>query len=384
MCVLVVARDAAETIERCLRSALSQGCEVLMVDDCSQDDTVDAAIRAGLSVSSIVQLENHVSLGYARQRGLERVETEYTMLLDADDVLCAGRVERFGTIFQRGQIDAIADELELRDGGDGSLIKKMRIPSYLKTGKDLCRLFERNYLPGIGQIGFRTSVFREIGYDESLTGPEDSDIVLRALLAGARFELVREIGYKMYHYSGSVSRNLDRQNCELARALQKHAYGDVENLFSRSGYSDRVIAWSMYGLANFRGDWEKAVEYLELAFPVGSNRDEVLEPEGPEAVPEGWRLNFARGVISYMQGNPEYARERWERAGKFGATAEVANNLGVSMRLLGQERAAMELFSEALRLSPNFYDARINLGDSLSQRVTLRPLRRDPGRSNYA
>lgn len=381
--ILVVARNARATIRRCICSALAEGCSVILVDDCSDDGTAEAAVGAGLTKGSVLRVAPHVSLGFARQRGLEAVRTPFTMLLDADDELLPGRVARFLRIFEATGCDAIADEVELYDGISGGFMCTMTIPAFLENGEGMCRLFERNYLPGIGQIAFRTQLFRELGYDESLTGPEDSDIVLRALLANARFWLEREVGYRMYHYSSSVSRDIDKQNDQLSVALRKHNMRDVAVLFAQAGVSERVTAWALHSLAVFRREWNAAEALLREACPSGSDLNQVLEPEGPERMREGWRLNFARGVIAAMKGETARAVAAFRGALEFDRSVDALNNLGVSLRLQGDEEAAEACFEEAVKVLPGYLDARVNRDNRNATRFTRRPLRRDPGRSVY-
>jgi len=198
--ILIVARNAEATIERCIRSAIDQkSCELLLVDDFSSDATVELARGVAAGRLRVVRPAEHTKLGAARQFGLENIETKFAAILDADDALLPGRVARLVDLLERDEADLAFDELALYDGDSGEWIRDLKIPSFLKSGSDLCRLFERNYLPGIGQPVFRTSCFQRIGYDPDLHGPEDSDIVLRSLLAGAKAVLCREIGYRMYH-----------------------------------------------------------------------------------------------------------------------------------------------------------------------------------------
>lgn len=381
--VLVVARDAEKTLSRCLRSAFEQTDQVILVDDCSVDRTVDVALEEGLSPERLVRIREHVSLGHARQKGLEAVGTEFAMILDSDDELLPGRVARFEAAFESGGHDCLFDSLEICDGKTGAFIRQARVPEFLKQGRAFCRLFERNYLPGIGQAAFRTSVFREIGYDPALTGPEDSDIVFRGLLAGARFSVVPGVGYRMYHYEGSVSRNLERQNSQLQYVLRKHDYVAVARLFAIAGVPDRITAWGLHGFAMFRGDWEEAGSFLSDAVPQGSDLSIVLEPEGPEPIAEGWRLGFAKGVLAYLGQDYEAARKHFEQALEFERSADALNNLGVVVRCLGKEEESRAFFLEALFLNPSYLDAQFNRDSEASQRVTLRPLRRSAIREKY-
>lgn len=382
--ILIVARNAASTIERAVRSAVEQaGASILLVDDDSEDQTVPRAQAIGGERLRIVRVEEHATLGAARQLGLESIDTEFCVLLDADDELLPGRVGRLIETMEQEETDAVFDEIELWDEKRNEFLKHLSIPTFLENGSSLCRLFERNYLPGIGQMGFRAAFFKQIGYDKSVHGPEDTDIVLRALVAGARFSLIRKIGYRMYHNAVSVSRNLSRQNEELKSVLEKHSYERVEALYRDAGYSRRIALWATHALAIFRHDNKQADHCLNALEGFILDPGEVLELTGPLSMGEGARLEFARGVQALIGGSGGDAQERFERVMKWEENPEVLNNLGVAEAMLGNRDRAEAFFRRALEAFPAFVDARKNLSDSGSRAFTRLPLRRQASRDLY-
>ena len=74
------------------------------------------------------------------------------------------------------------------------------IPDFLKEHQPLARLFERNYLQSVGCHVFRTEFARQINFDSNLHGAENLDFALRAVVAGAKFRLMDEPGYRVYAY----------------------------------------------------------------------------------------------------------------------------------------------------------------------------------------
>jgi glycosyltransferase involved in cell wall biosynthesis len=382
--ILIVARNAASTIDRAMRSAVGQGdCPIVMVDDASSDDTVALAKAVGLDRLRVVSVESHSQLGAARQLGLESIDTEYCVLLDADDELLPGRVERLVETMQREGTDAVFDEIELWEESENRFLRTLPIPCFLKNGGSLCRLFERNYLPGIGQMGFRSAFFQAVRYDREVHGPEDTDIVLRALVAGGTFSLLREVGYRMYHGELSVSRNLVRQNSELKRVLEKHSYERVAELYREAGYSERISLWGRHSLATFRGDGSSIRRFLAELECEGMDPECVLEPDGPMPMGEGWRLAFARGSLCLLEGDATGALDHFRGIVSEGETAEVLNNVGVAEALLGNPDRAREFFEKSLDRFPGYADATANLQDSKAPVATWLPLRRQPSRDFY-
>ncbi len=380
---MIVARNAAATVADAVRSVLNQPIdELLLVDDGSTDDTVSLARSLDDGRLRIVEVAKRSTLGHARAVGLAALRSEFCLLLDADDEFLPGRVERLKGLLQG--VDFVADEVELVDGISGNPIRSLSIPAFLDEPPGLFRLFERNYLPGIGQIGFRVEFMRRIGYDASAHGVEDTDFVLRALLAGARYRLVRQPGYLMRHFSGSVSRNRERQASELARVLGNHDYAEIGERWRAAGASNRVTQWGLLSLAVFRRDYSRAEAFLD-ALELGSD-GQVLEPDGPCPLPEAWRLSFFRGTLILLRdGSAAEAASFLGRAMEVAETAETLNNLGVSFCRLGRVAEAEAAFVEALTLRPDYSDAKANVASpEKAVRVTAFPLRREPSRSEYS
>ena len=383
--VMIVARNAAPTIGGAIESALAEPIdELLVVDDCSSDDTVGIANAFLDTRVRVACLDRHLTLGYARSVGLSRIRSDICFTLDADDALLLGRTSRLVHALEREGADFVADEIRLVDGLTGACLRDLKIPAFLDEPPGLLRLFERNYLPGIGQIGFRVQRMREVGYDSNIHGTEDSDLVCRALLKGLKPVLVREIGYEMRHFPSSVSRNRVKQSENLAKALRKHRLDVLRRRLEVTGARREIIDWILFSLALFQGDWVGA-EHLLDRISRFSNPEEVLEPNGPVPLVEKWRLDFARGTLTLLQdGDKATALTYLERAVETSPRADALNNLGVAYTRIGEATKARSCFSRALGIFPGYADASGNLKCVESaDLVTIHPLRREASRSEY-
>lgn len=382
--ILIAARNAATTIARAVRSATAQGgYPILLIDDHSTDATTEIARREAPELC-VVRPPHHGMLGFTRQFGLEQVRTPYALWLDADDELLPGRAERLvRTLVETGS-DLAFDELDLVDGATGVSKGVCPIPMFLDRPPYLLRLFERNHLPGIGQVAFRTESGRAVGYDSELHGPEDSDFVLCALVSGLRAALVREVGYRMYTYPTSVSRQLDNQRAMYRKALRKHAYSVVRRLLEQAGAAPRVVVWTLVSLAIFREELDTALAYVEEAARLVADPHAVDEPDGPCPMPEGWRVAFYGGTLHAQRGDFFEARVALADAHAISAEPDSANNLGVALAATGDLAGARYRFRQALSARPNYLDARLNLESHSPNRITTHPLRRMRARADYA
>jgi glycosyltransferase involved in cell wall biosynthesis len=384
--ILIVARDAAATIERAIRSCLpEEGCPILLADDHSTDDTIDRAALAGGRRLRIVQTPDPGGVAAARQRALEETDTAFAAWLDADDEWIPGRASRLSEVLSAGS-DVAIDTLDLYDGPSGAWLRRLVVPGFMRETHHFVRLFERNTLPGDTQVAFRTRVFREAGgYDPSLCGPESYDLLLRVMRRGGRFSAIDEVGYRMYAYPDSVSRNLPRQRAALAASLRKHAYEDIRRLYLSAGYPDRIAAWALVVIAQYRDEPAAAIQYLDEACPPGSDSHEVLEPEGPWPFAEGWRRAFHMGTILLSLGDRnDAALDCLRQAESIRPSAEGANNLAVALARAGGGAAARIAIAAALSRFPGYRDARLNQSLESPAHITTHPLRHGVSRREYA
>lgn len=383
--IMIAARNAAATIERAIRSCAGEtDAPVLLIDDHSTDDTVPLARAAAGGRLTVVAAPDPGGVPLARQAGLDAVTTPYATWLDADDEWVAGRMAGMQAALDAGH-DVVVDDFDLHDGETGAWLRRLSAPPFLRRTGGEVRLFERNWLPGDSPVGFRVAAFREAGgYDPAVFGPESYDLLLRVIARGARFAWHDTVGYRIYAYPSSVSRNIARQRAAVASALRKHPYESVGTLYRQAGYGARVTAWALVSIALFRGEPHEALRFLSEASPVDADPREVLESDGPWPFAEGWRAAFTRGAALLMiGGHDEEALAACRRAEELEPTAEGANNLGVALFRLGRLAEARAAWQTAERLFPGYADARSNVRSASPSAVTTHPLRRLSSRNDY-
>lgn len=220
VCVVIAAHNAAETLARAVRSALAQRHvrEVIVVDDASQDATHAQAHAAddGTGRLRILRLERNAGPAAARNFALAHSVSPYFCVLDADDFMLPGRLERL-LGHHADKWDMIADDIAIvpEDAANLTLPPMTVCDVGDVTRIDLARFIAGNLARNgrrRSELGFLKPVFSRaflkrhgIAYREDLRLGEDYALYVEALLAGAVFQLAGPCGYVAVELAGSLS-----------------------------------------------------------------------------------------------------------------------------------------------------------------------------------
>jgi hypothetical protein len=356
--VLIAAKNAEATIGRALTSIRDEGAQVVLIDHASADRTVEIARDLGGRALRVVSGTQLQALGAVRQAGLALAPTRFAAWLDADDEFLPGRIERLSKRLEHGDVGAVADATILC-APDGSE-RLVPLPEWTSRSPVAARLFERNWLPAIGLIGFKVEIWRSLAYDAALHGAEDVDIALRGVAHGLAWGWIDEPGTRVHVRPESLSRRRDNQRAMYARALKKHPYPVVQSRYCEAGWDAPTTSWGLASMALFRGEGEPALGYLDDATRCGVN---------------GWPMAFTRGAAYLVAGNAQQAVSSLMVAEELEASPEGASNLGVAHAMLGASGEARRWFETAVSRFPDYQDARFNLSASTAWRITTHPLR---------
>jgi cellulose synthase/poly-beta-1,6-N-acetylglucosamine synthase-like glycosyltransferase len=193
--VLLPVRDAAATLEPALRSLRRQTLrdhEVVAVDDGSSDDSAALLERAAARDPRVVVVHTPPrGLVAALNTALEHARAPLLARMDADDVAHALRLElQAGRLFADGRVSVLG--CRVRHGAAAGL-GSAGMAAYVRWSNSLLRHAEiaRDVLvesPLVHpSVMVRAALLRRLGGYRDFDGPEDYDLWLRALAAGARF-----------------------------------------------------------------------------------------------------------------------------------------------------------------------------------------------------
>ncbi len=253
--VVTACRDAAPWLPETLRSVLAQTyprIEQIVVDDASTDGSpavVEAYAAAAPERVRLLRLDEARGPAHARNRGVEAARGELLLFLDADDLLSPDAVEHLvAAVREVPNGVACCDCVGWRRGPDGCWGEAPRDIGVPDEGDDLVRgfLLHTAWPPTCSTLWRRDAYALGEGFDEEMRRDEDTDVLLRAWLRGAR--LARARGGTGYYrafdgarasVSGGVSEARFRASVrvldKLAAELERHGrLGEYAGLLSRS------------------------------------------------------------------------------------------------------------------------------------------------------
>ncbi len=190
MSVVVAAYQAETTLAAALDSALSQTLapfEVVVCDDGSTDGTAEVLERYAGRV--LVVRQDNSGEAAAKNAAVEAASGEFVVVLDADDVFEAERVEALTWLaVRRPDLDVLTTDAVVE--ADGREVRRAYHAGWTFPVDDQrAEILSRNFVLGLAAV--RRERWLEVGgFDRSLSRATDWDFWLRLVLGGSRVGLV--------------------------------------------------------------------------------------------------------------------------------------------------------------------------------------------------
>lgn len=177
-----------------LQQQTYENIEIIIVDDCSTDNTAETVER--MDDGRILYVKHDVNRGgsEARNTGLMHATGSYIGFLDSDDQWQPDKLERQLAVFrEEPEIGVVYTGMKVYQG---SYLVKEVIPKY--RGDLLAKLVESNCIYTTSSILVKREVMEKVGgFDSSLPSCQDWDLYLR-LAQVSRFGFVED-SLVLYH-----------------------------------------------------------------------------------------------------------------------------------------------------------------------------------------
>lgn len=207
--VLMPTYNAATFVKRAIDSMQAQtmtNWELLAVDDCSTDNTMDVVKALAKKDTRIRVLKTPKNGGpsVARNFGLEHARGKWIGLLDADDAYQPERLKTLTDAAKAHNLDMIADNILMYDAGADRIVRKGFQPTEALIPWTLEQHFLNN-LPGRKFVyGWLKPLFNaeylrrhKLRYDNTLRYGEDFLFYAENLHSGAKAGIVAD-GFYIY------------------------------------------------------------------------------------------------------------------------------------------------------------------------------------------
>lgn len=148
------AYNSANTIEKAITSVLNQtytNLELIVVDDCSQDNTIDIVNIFSDSRIRLIRHQENKGAGYARNTGIRNITGEYTAFLDSDDYYDSDYIYTLISASKKYDADIVSSGFNCIDKG---ITNKLSYPFKVLDGEDKWEVPEK------GDMLHKTPVLR--------------------------------------------------------------------------------------------------------------------------------------------------------------------------------------------------------------------------------
>ncbi|MEL7190747.1 MAG: glycosyltransferase family 2 protein [Pseudomonadota bacterium] len=224
--IIMACYNAAAFLKEAVSSALSQQditLEVLIIDDHSTDNSFEVANELAGKDSRIrvFQTPENAGPGGARNVGIEQMRGDWYAMLDCDDAFASERCRKLIDAANLSGADMIADDLAVFGDEVQSqrhLGKDFETPSSLITLDDYFAgtvMFSAKPNLGFLKPIIHRRLLHAIRYRSDLRIGEDDELVIRLLLAGAKYAYHPQALYHYRKHDASISHRLSAEHGAL-------------------------------------------------------------------------------------------------------------------------------------------------------------------------
>jgi succinoglycan biosynthesis protein ExoO len=259
--VIIPAYNVSGIIGRAIRSAAAQTLppfEILVIDDCSTDNTVEVVRALAREIPSLRLLSTPANGGpsAARNVGLREAKADWIALLDADDAWKPGRLKRLSEVASATSADFVADNLVMWDPVAQAQFK----PAYFELPEPQKTITLVDVFRADDNFNFSKASFtlmkpiyrrefladRKLEYNEDMRVGEDFFLLAESLFNGAKVIMIEEAYYIYSMPSGPSGRSPHSRSVQDVSKLPGQS-----DLLSQK-YGDRIDATLKRAMDDFR------------------------------------------------------------------------------------------------------------------------------------
>lgn len=330
--IIIPSFNSQATINRCLDSVFAlpiteDEYEVIVIDDCSTDNTVgiiEAYEQVHSNLTLLVQPQNHRQ-GAARNRGLQIAQGDCIVFLDSDDEIVSGVLSAWN-LSQKNDLDMVVMRCE-KLNSEGNLDIEYNLPfapDYVFTGV----AFQTEYpcwCTAPWAYMYRRSFLKKVNYPfaEDVFF-EDADFVMAHLYHSDRISYSNECGYRMWNNLFSTTHTISYKHVSDYAVLGTRILSLYRKLDDKcSPFADSLLEGGSYNIMRSCQSLFKLKSFSDIC-SFYTRFDSLAD---------------RTALLSYS--NPAYCWNRWTRfcmRHKFGTIIIVGTILSLNLVHLIKKR----------------------------------------------
>lgn len=261
--IIIPAYNASEYIKNCLDSCIKQdhdNVEIIVIDDGSTDNTRDIVKSYSDRRIKYLYKENGGSAS-ARNLGIRNSSGDYIIFLDSDDLILPNRITaHIKSLQNKDKIITYSDFRYIKNHNNNNEYKH-KFKFY--SGDVLDKMLYKNFIP-TNCATYPRSFIDDIGiFNEEIRNCEDTEFLIRALLAGYKVEyLDKVLAYYRLH-EGSKSKEKVKNYSNYIKILKL-----FENKIDKK-LLNRAIAYNECNIGRYlikSGEFKKGMSYIKKSF----------------------------------------------------------------------------------------------------------------------
>lgn len=267
--VIIPTYNRAHLLKRAINSVLNQtykDIEVIIVDDCSEDNTKEVVNSIESKKIRYIRLENNSGACKARNVGIKKSSGEYIAFLDSDDEWCPDKLEKQYNYLIMNESNIVVCNYNYEKWNKTKLA--MRKSNNFITYDEL---LYKNYVT-TGAILTKKSILEDVGFfDESMPRYQDWELALR-ISKKYKIGFMDEPLLTLHYQQNSITNSTSKKKKYIA--LEK-MYKENKKGYDKNHIAKAHLSWSM-GMYSLYSDDIKMNLLKDGVYAAGVNYKRLI------------------------------------------------------------------------------------------------------------
>ena len=248
--VLIPTYNVGKFVEKAIRSVMQQSytnLEIIVVDDCSTDDTFSVLQRLAKEDSRIKLFRNETNKKIAKTLNfaLDQATGKYIARMDGDDIADIKRIEiLYNYLQEHKEIKLVGSNILLVDDKDNVIQRE----NYLQDFEDIKRV--ALYSSPVLHIWMTYKDIYEKYGNYRIAGAEDYDFILRLISNNVKLANVQEYIYSVRLREGNTISSMGIIQLKLSNYVRKLYKERIKNNTQKDSFSsdkyDKIIKTGLF------------------------------------------------------------------------------------------------------------------------------------------